>query len=159
MSRRVTKLPEFNTPEEKNLNIGLIAKIQDKFDHAILCGSAALFLQGVRLKRFSQTVSDIDLILTQWELLEIDGKEPQPSKDLPSGCDFQEQILVAGVKVDIQINPYAKYEFVEYKGFNFKVQPFMDTIRAKAMYRKEKHENDFKELLIHAGREKEKSSN
>ena len=157
MSRRVTKLPEFNTPEEKNLNIGLIAKIQDKFDHAILCGSAALFLQGVRLKRFSQTVSDIDLILTQWELLEIDGNEPQPSKDLPSGCDFQEQILVDGVKVDIQINPYAKYEYVNYKGFMFKVQPFMETVRAKAMYNNEKHVSDFKELMIHAG-EKEEGS-
>ena len=157
MSRRFIKIPVFSTVEEKNLNIGLIAKIQDKFDHAILCGSAALFLQGVRLKRFSNSVSDIDLILTQWELLEIDGKEPQPSKDLPSGCDFQEQILVDGVKVDIQINPYAKYEYVNYKGFIFKVQPFMDTIRAKAMYRNEKHDNDFKELLIHAG-EKEEGS-
>ena len=159
MSRRVTKLPEFNTPEEKNLNIGLIAKIQDKFDHAILCGSAALFLQGVRLKRFSQTVSDIDLILGRWELLEIDGNEPGHSKDLPSGCDFEEQVLIDGTKVDIRVNPYAKYEFVEYKGFNFKVQPFMETIEHKSRYRNPKHENDFKELMIHAGREKEKSSN
>lgn len=155
MSRRVTKLPEFNTPEEKNLNIGLIAKIQEKFDHAILCGSAALFLQGVRLKRFSTTKSDIDLILGMWELLEFDGNEPQPSKDLPSGCDFGEQVIVEGTKVDIQVNPYAKYEFVEYKGFSFKVQPFMETIRAKARYQNEKHENDFKELLIHAGQKEE----
>jgi len=159
MSRRVNKIPDFNTAEERNLNIGLIAKIQEKFDHAILCGSAALFLQGVRLKRFSDTASDIDLILTQWELLEIDGKQPQPSKDLPSGCDFQEQVLVDGVKVDIQVNPYAHYEYINYKGFMFKVQPFMETVRAKARYNNEKHENDFKELLINAGREEEKSSN
>jgi len=155
MSRRVIKIPVFSTVEEKNLNIGLIAKIQDKFDHAILCGSAALFLQGVRLKRFSHNVSDIDLILTHWELLEIDGKQPQPSKDLPSGCDFQEQILVDGVKVDIQINPYAKYEYISYKGFMFKVQPFMETVRAKARYNNKKHESDFKEFLINAGREEE----
>lgn len=150
MSRRVTKLPEFNTPEEMNLNIGLIAKIQEKFDHAILCGSAALFLQGVRLKRFSNTKSDIDLILGRWELIELDGKEPEKSKDLPSGCDFEEQVLVEGVKVDLKINPYSKYEFVNYKGFLFKVQPFMETIRHKARYENEKHEADFKELMIHA---------
>lgn len=157
MSRVVTKLPEFNTPEEKNLNIGLIAKIQEKFDHAILCGSAALFLQGVRLQRFSHSKSDIDLILGRWELLEIDGNEPKPSKDLPSGCDFGEQVIVEGIKVDIQVNPYAKYEFVEYKGFSFKVQPFMETIMHKARYNNEKHVADFKELMIHAG-EKEEGS-
>jgi hypothetical protein len=157
MSRRVNKIPDFNTAEERNLNIGLIAKIQEKFDHAILCGSAALFLQGVRLKRFSDTASDIDLILTQWELLEIDGKQPQPSKDLPSGCDFSEQVLVDGVKVDVQVNPYAQYEYINYKSFMFKVQPFMETIRAKARYNSEKHVNDFKELLINVG-EKEEGS-
>jgi len=159
MSRRVNKIPDFNTTEERNLNLGLIAKIQEKFDHAILCGSAALFLQGVRLKRFSDTASDIDLILTQWELLDIDGKDPEKSKDLPSGCDFGEQVLVEGVKVDIQVNPYAQYEYINYKGFMFKVQPFMETIRAKARYNSEKHVNDFKELLINVAREEEKSSN
>lgn len=155
MSRRTTKLPEFNTTEEMNLNIGLIAKIQEKFDHAILCGSAALYLQGVRLQRFSYSKSDIDLILGRWELLEIDGNEPKPSKDLPSGCDFEEQVLVDDIKVDIKVNPYAKYEFVEYKGFNFKVQPFMETIEYKSRYRNPKHENDFKELMIYARQKEE----
>ena len=155
MSRRVNTLPEFNTTEEKNLNLGLIAKIQERFDHAILCGSAALYLQGVRLQRFSYSKSDIDLILGRWELLEIDGNEPKPSKDLPSGCDFEEQVLVDGTKVDIRVNPYAKYEFVEYKGFNFKVQPFMETIEHKSRYRNPKHENDFKELMIYARQKEE----
>jgi hypothetical protein len=61
------------------------------------------------------------------------------------------------VKVDVQVNPYSQYEYINYKGFMFKVQPFMETVRAKARYNSEKHVNDFKELLINVG-EKEEGS-
>lgn len=139
---------------EEAMNIELVKSLQDNFPNLIIGGSVSLFLQGVRLNRFSNGNSDLDIILPYYELLEAEGItiEEEDSEDRPSGSDYSETLSINGVKADIRIDPKSKYIKVKYNDFTFKVVPLWIIIEAKAKYASthwgEKHRDDLKELIL-----------
>lgn len=139
---------------EEAMNIDLVKSLQDNFPNLVIGGSVSLFLQGVRLNRFSNGNSDLDIILPYYELLEAEGItiEEEDSEDRPSGSDYSETLSINGVKADIRIDPKSKYIKVKYNDFTFKVVPLWIIIEAKAKYASthwgEKHRDDLKELIL-----------
>lgn len=138
---------------DNKMNISLVYSLQQRFPNMMIGGSVALYLQGVRLKRFNSSDVDLDIILPYYQLLEKEGfSVVEDLEDRPSGSDYGETILINGVKADIRIDPILKYKIVEYKGLEYKVVPLETIIEAKARYAKskwgKKHKDDLKEMIL-----------
>lgn len=158
---------------DRYLNLNLVKKLQERFPDLILGGSLGLYLQDIKIPRMFRpgASSDLDLIHPYYinipdELkykgeiyLDIEGSDEKipykinKSKDLPSGCDFGEQFYMDEVKIDVAIDPEAKYSMVGYKGFKYKVIPWEIILKYKLKYAlkggksSSKHKNDLYELL------------
>lgn len=138
---------------DAKLHLSLVYNLQQRFPTLIIGGSVALYLQGVRLKRFEAFDGDLDLILPYYQLLEKEGfSVVEDLEDRPSGSDYGETILINGVKADIRIDPSLKYKVLDYKGYPYKVVPLETIIEAKARYAKskwgKKHKEDLNEMIL-----------
>lgn len=151
--RELSKEEIDSTYYKKNLHLDLVKSIHVKYPHFIIVGSVGLFLHGVRLDRWKNNSSDIDIVTPYFTLLEKgDGLSSiQNAKDLASGNDFDSTIAVEGVKVDLKIDPHQTYEIVEFQGHRYKVSPLTHILNAKlkyAMNGQEKHLEDIKNMVL-----------
>lgn len=134
----------------EKVNSGLLKQaeiLQAKYPQIIVGGSVALFLHGVRLKRWEFAKSDLDLIIPYYTLLE-GGVSERKTK---SGADFDYSVNLNGTKIDVKIDPYSKYEIVDFKGIKFKVKPMLDIIEAKIRYAlsgNQKHIDDLNKIIL-----------
>lgn len=139
-----------------NLYISLIKNIQEKYPQVIVTGSSALYLHGVKLKRWKTTSSsDLDIIIPYYIKFE-DFSEYSFSREstAPESNDFDYGVLVSSrgntVKLDIRIDPKQRYEFIEMDDFRFKVSVIETIILAKIKYSLsggQKHKDDIYEIL------------
>jgi hypothetical protein len=139
---------------ENNLHLETIQKIQQRYPMFHVGGSAGLFLHGARLNRWiDKNNSDLDLISPYFILVEDPEGEEGVVQQLDaktSGNDFDETFLYDGVKVDYKIDPKQRYEYIEYKGFKYKVNPLFTILEAKMRYalsNQKKHKDDLVELI------------
>ena len=140
---------------DKLMKIDVVKSLQEVNPNLIIGGSIALYLQGVRLKRFKNGGVDFDITLPYYQkLLSKDNISinEDDGEDRPSGSDYEETILIAGVKADIRIDPKQKYELVKYKDFEYKIIPLETIIKAKAEYALtkwgKKHKEDLREMIL-----------
>lgn len=136
---------------DKRMRLELVRELQAKNPHLIIAGSVGLYLRGIRLERFEKGDDvDLDVILPFYQ--PISDRGVSTSDTLPSGCDFDDQIFINGVKIDIKIDPYQKYEVITYKDHTYKVGDLYKALAAKVDYAQkrkgEKHRKDILELLF-----------
>lgn len=143
-----------DTMLEKNMQIETLKKLSISCPMYIIGGSVALFLHGIRLKRWTTNPSgELDIITPYFSIPEPDnGLAMEPSDDYSSGSDFDSVFNYDGVKIDFKVNPLQRYEVVEYKGTKYKVSPMEVILEAKARYamkgkNKEKHRKDILEMV------------
>ena len=141
-----------NGLEKERGFLDLLQTIQKNFPCVIIGGSLNLYLRGYNLKRFSNWEGDIDLISPYWvdltSLSDLESYEDEKN----SGNDFDDTFISkSGIKLDLCISPESRYEMVNYKGVDYKVNRLIDVIEAKARYAVQKggqkHLKDLEELL------------
>jgi hypothetical protein len=139
---------------EQNLQLEILQEIQERYPMFHVGGSAGLFLHGARLDRWTKgNGSDLDLISPYFILVEDpEGEEGvvQQRDAKASGNDFDETFLYESTKVDYKIDPKQRYEYIEYKGFKYKVSPLFTILEAKMRYalnNQKKHKDDLVELM------------
>jgi hypothetical protein len=139
---------------ENNLQLEILQEIQERYPMFHVGGSAGLFLHGARLDRWTKgNGSDLDLISPYFILVEDPEGEEGVVQQLDakaSGNDFDETFLYEGTKVDYKIDPKQRYEYIEYKGFKYKVSPLFTILEAKMRYalnNQKKHKDDLVELM------------
>lgn len=143
-----------------NFEFDLIRELQEKYPTSSIGGSAALFLHGVRLNRWTSDKNiDLDIILPYYQLLEGWDKDivVEELNVKKSGNDFDFGFSITDCrnnetifkKIDIKIDPKQRYTFIEYKEFRYKVNLIEVILEAKARYAMEgdgKHQRDLKEM-------------
>jgi hypothetical protein len=153
---------EKETNMVKNLHIRELHQLQQLVPGVIITGSSALFLHGIKLKRWmkAKQVSDIDIIIPFFidlsECKDIDFQDAgsltlstlknsfSPLERAQKYDDKNEYSFDYTSKfgreyssictVDIKIDNKAEYETVEYQGDKFKVAKLEDIIIAKLKY-------------------------
>lgn len=88
-----------------NLNLPLVKLLQEQNPNLIVCGSTAMYLQGVRLKRWSHSKSDLDIVIPfyfkyvsrEWLVVGNDCIKKY-------GNDFDYTIQMDGITVDVRID-------------------------------------------------------
>lgn len=137
------------------MKIDIVRALQEVNPHLIVGGSISLYLQGVRLERFISGVGDFDFILPFYQKLMTKNNitiDEDGGEERFSGSDYDDCILISGLKADIKIDPKQKYELAKYDDFEFKVVPLWTILEAKARYAHtkggQKHRDDIKEMLI-----------
>lgn len=142
-----------------SMRIDKVKELQILNPNLIIGGSIALYIHGVRLKRFKNCSVDYDLMLPYFQVLQGNDKisvsEDVFEKDDADGTyesDFETCMSINGVKADVRIDPKQRYEIVKYNDFDFKVTPLETIIEAKARYAKtkwgEKHKDDLREMIL-----------
>jgi hypothetical protein len=137
---------------DDRMNLEIVREIQTHHPMFHVGGSAGLFLHGARLKRWKdKDKSDLDLVSPYFVLVEgQEGAEVEQLDSKASANDFDETFLYDGVKVDYRIDPKQRYEYIEYRGFKYKVSPLFTILEAKMRYAlngQKKHKDDLLELL------------
>ena len=120
----------------------LVEELQTKYPSTIIGGSIGLYLHGVKLKRFKNYKGDIDLI--SFKKIKIELEE---SKELSSGCDFQDQGKRNGIKVDVCYDMSAKFDSILFKGVIYHVNPLHVILHHKCKYDRHKDTIDLREML------------
>lgn len=130
------------------MHLEKVRELQTKFPLLHVGGSIGLFLHGIRLWRWnSHQATDIDLIHPYYVVM--DSEKVQEIQAKKSSNDFDNTYLVNGVKADVKIDPYQKYELVKYKDFTYKVSTFETIMAAKMRYAvlgQQKHKDDIREM-------------
>jgi hypothetical protein len=156
-----------------HFNLDLLQKIQTKYPEFIIGGSTALYLQGVRLKRWGEKYkkadqlersydqlersydqeSDYDFIVPAFILPESDSTlnlTMEGGADKSYGNDFDYTFYCNGTKIDYRIDPKQRYEYVTHGGYKYKVSPILNIIEAKVRYAmngQDKHKSDIMEMI------------
>lgn len=140
--------------------LDVVRDLQTKFNLSV-GGSVSLFIHGLTLNRHERSV-DLDIVMPYYQKLEIDSEdgygcieEIEAFGDKASGNDFSETYCLTTkdgrfMKLDVRIKPEQKYDFVEYKGFKYKVCDIFTILEAKMRYAMEgdsKHRDDIYHLL------------
>lgn len=141
---------------EDGLNLNIVKDIQTKYPMLHIGGSVGLFLHGIRLNRWAESPgSDIDMVSPYYITIERDEKcmdyPVDHLKTKASSNDFDETVIIDGVKMDYRIDPKQRYETIEYKGFKYKVSPLMTILEAKMRYAlggNSKHKKDITEMIL-----------
>lgn len=134
----------------KAMKLDLVKKFQEQYPHTQIGGSVGLFLHGLRLDRFKQTINDFDIITpyyTKFENLSTGVRIEEMDNEGRSGNDFTECITINGIKADIRIDNTQKYDIIEFEGFKYKVSVLEAIWAAKLRYNNRKHINDLKEAM------------
>lgn len=145
----------------QNLNLETVAAIQKQYPMMHVGGSTALFLHGVRLKRWMKrkSGSDLDFISPYFILPDNTIKSADGTEDLKvdfidgkaSANDFDYTFIIDGTKIDYRIDPKQRYEVVEFDGVKYKVSPLLTILEAKMRYALQpggtKHRNDIIEMV------------
>lgn len=137
----------------EKMHLTKVQQLQIKYPEIIISGSVALFLHGCRSSRWdSKTYKpDFDLILPRYMVLEGPGIVKVADHPYPSGNDFDEVYSFEEVKLDVRIDPYQRWEWIKYDGFDYKVSDPLDIIAAKIKYVKQsgggKHRMDLHDFI------------
>lgn len=143
----------------QEMNLDTLKAFQTKYPLSHVGGSVGLFLHGYWLERWSKAPgSDFDIIMPYYinmheeDLTVSEGKKAQMVEigDKASGNDFDQTVLIDGIKVDIRIDPKQRYRKIIYEGFEFKVSEEWAIIEAKFRYANQgnnKHKNDLLEMM------------
>ena len=131
----------------------IVKKLQQTYPHFIVGGSVALYLHGVVLDRWiNDSKKDIDIITPYYTLIQhtdhIKVTDGETTKS--SGCDFDYATEVDGIKVDVLIDPKARYEIKTCDGIQLKVAPLLNIMEAKLRYAlagNQKHVEDLTKML------------
>ncbi len=139
-----------------NLHVKIVQKLMTVHPELIVGGSTALFLHGIRLKRWRNGISDIDMITPYYIKFENDVlnelifSEHIESIHQSRKSHFSKIIMInRDIKMDLRIDPKQQYEYVEYEDFKFKVSTLETILKAKCKYTMEgiiKHKEDIKEI-------------
>lgn len=129
-------------PKHIEHSLKIVKQLQTEHPTLIIGGSVALYLHGVRVKRFKNWDGDLDFI----NPTKIDIGLTKTS-DLPSNCDFQEQGKYDGIKVDLRFDSEAKFEEVIFNGSLYKVALLEEILKFKCGYGREKDKLDIREML------------
>lgn len=130
------------------IGLNVVKKIQEAHRELILTGSVALYLHGIKFRRwnFDKNVKgDLDFIAPYFVKLH-DNKFHV--KDYTSA--FQDKWQVDGYKVEVAIDRTQQYETIELDEFEFKVSPLQDIWYWKMLFAREgktKHIQDLQEAL------------
>lgn len=152
----------------KNLHIKELHQLQSQFPDVIIAGSAALFLHGIKLKRWQKAYSDIDIIIPYYiNLSMFSGRSFSYERDItildviknpgygssPNGFDYTGKLALTKEKsyitpIDIKIDNKTEYEIVDYQEEKFKVSKLEDIIKAKIEFGvgNQKHIKDLYEM-------------
>lgn len=140
-----------------------VKTLQTLNPNLIIGGSIALYLQGVRLKRFMNNNVDYDFCLPFFQLLKGDDKTrigetvmekewDEDDEENPYNSDFETVITINGIKADVRVDPKQRYQIVTHNGFDYKVSPLLTIIEAKVKYAKtkwgKKHKDDLLEMIL-----------
>lgn len=138
---------------EQIMQLEMLLDIQKNHPQVIISGSVALFLHGVRLKRFESGISDVDIIVPYYTgfISHPSGTYTDEIVNKRSGNDFDYNVTYRGISLDVIIDPKQRYQIVKYKGNLYKVSPIENILAAKIRYSQqtggEKHKNDIHEML------------
>lgn len=144
---------------EDNLNLDVVRKLLTSYPQLHVAGSVALFLHGIRLKRWLATSnkSDMDIIAPYFDIYDNvhPGYKVTHTEQKKSGNDYDsthEIITDDGrhIKMDVAIDPKEPFEFIEYNGFRYKVGKVEGILEAKVRYAmkgNQKHRNDVYEMI------------
>lgn len=144
-------LLEIEKKYKENFRLELVKEFLKANPLAIVVGSLALFLRGVRLKRFESYIHDIDIVLPYYS--QFEGNEEVKIKDIKdenSGSNFDIQKIVSygenDIIIEAAIDPKTKWEYIEYDGFKFKVGLLEEIWKYKLKYNRPKDREDLKEI-------------
>lgn len=152
---KIIKEQEEERSENQVFNLDVVKQLQTNYN-CYIGGSIGLYLHGFKLNRYQ---TDLDITLPFYQLIEKGGVVSEildDSENKTSGSDFEDakSLSIPGrgsVKMDIHVDPKQQYEFVEYKGFKYKVLPLYDILTYKMKYIKgkngKKHQDDFKYMF------------
>lgn len=136
--------------EEENLksrlHLGTAKKMQEAHPEVVIGGSLALYLHGVRLRRWKVGASDLDMICPYYILFKNSTLVCDKSS---TKSDFDQVIHFDNINVDIRIDPKRRYEIITMDDFDFKVTPLEVIWEAKCRYAlggNLKHRNDLLDL-------------
>jgi len=139
-----------------NVHIKIVQKMMIVHPELIIGGSTALFLHGIRLKRWRNAMSDIDMITPYYVkfednvLNELVFTEQVERIYQSRKSHFTKIIMVnKDIKMDLRIDPKQQYEYVEYEEFKYKVSTLEIIMKAKCKYAIDgsiKHKEDIKEI-------------
>lgn len=149
--KELGKVLEKEQKVRDNLNLELFLKLQKQNPNIIISGSSALYLHGMKLKRWSNAASDLDIIMPYYYNFEdIDDIKVQDTNTKPSGNDFDYVTMINGVVIDISIDNKKRYKVIELDDNKYKVSLIEDILEAKIKYTKSsgvKHKDDLYEIL------------
>ena len=141
----------YKTKTAGYMKIEELHKLQQQFPEIIIGGSVGLFLKGYWLNRFKNWNGDFDIVSPYWIDFSIEKDIEHVEDEKNSGNDFEDTFVYGGVKMDVRVDPHARYEVVTYNGKNFKIARPIDTIAAKVKYATQKggskHLKDIEELM------------
>lgn len=136
---------------QTNLNLDTVRHLQSAFPQVIISGSVGLYLHGIRLERFKNQTSDLDIIVPYY--INFEGvKDIRIDYSSPSGpdSDFDYTIICNDVKVDVKIDSHRRWDYIFINEFSYKVSCVESIIAAKIKYidqGKDKHKDDIYEIL------------
>jgi hypothetical protein len=138
-----------------SLGLHYVREIQERYPNVYIGGSLALFLHGMKIPRFFNRTSDIDLVVPYFHLFESsEGFTVKHENPKASGNDFDDTFILTtmsgSIKVDVKIDPMQAYEIVNFAGVNYKVTKAEKIWEAKLRYAlkgNNKHLEDLKELM------------
>jgi hypothetical protein len=129
----------------------IVKAIQKQYPLAIVGGSVGLYIHGIRLSRWKNDKSDIDIIVPYYhQFAQIGNRQTynREDKQVFSGSDFSDNCFIIWdskeYKIEIAIDPFSKYEIRD----GFKVNPLDVIWQYKLKYNKQKHKDDLKEAMI-----------
>jgi len=154
--RELSKEEVLRIKEDSYFQLDLLQTIQKQYPMFIIAGSTALYLHGVRLKRWKGIrSSDFDFISPYYVAPESNEEldlNLDFTNDKASNNDFDYTFSVNGTKVDFKVDPKHRYEVITYKGVKYKISPLLTILEAKmryAMAGDSKHKHDIEEMVLH----------
>lgn len=149
IEKQLLKEKEKALPE--NMGLEIVRKLQGQYPTLHVGGSTGLFLHGIRLKRYYERETDLDMISPYFILLESFGDmEINYADAKASANDFDETFICNSKKVDFRIDPKQRYEIIVFEGFRYKVSPLEVIMAAKIKYAlngQKKHKDDIAEMV------------
>ena len=135
---------------DSQYNIELSKHLNDKYN-VIIGGSTSLYIRGIDLRAmgniYRDKPTDIDVVIPYFQLFKssdsddfvaFDIEHANSGNSFDYSVNFNNKISKQPCKVDVKIDPYARYDIVNFKGVDFKVAKVFDVLTAKIEYAKKK---------------------
>lgn len=148
---------------DSQYNIKLAKHLNDKYN-VIIGGSTSLYIRGIDLRAmengYRDKPTDLDVVIPYFQLFKssdsddfiaYDIEQANSGNSFDYSVNFRNKISEPACKVDVKIDPYSRYDIVNFKGVDFKITRLFDVLTAKIEYAKKKnglkHEIDILNML------------